>query len=273
MGSTAPFGSGPNDSSIGEEIHSIAQAVARMRATTERAGSTLYGKERGAAMLHPLPALGLDGLRVRLSFVDVGGAAMAVDLDVLSTLPSVTKASRLSATTAAEPWLGSVPTEQDGLRSVWPAAGQETSPSRGTTIPASFSKYSGGLIRLYGSRLVPSRLRAGSGLRCGVGEVADELRERVAGELEVGLDDSCVRAGLAVDRTGKPHHPASLRARGVGQVRLAVGADAEVVDDPQVRALDRLDQLAGPLDHAGGLKRFGELEVGMGTAAPGALDE
>ena len=162
------------------------------------------------------------------------------------------------------PWLGSVPTEHDGFRSSCPAAGQRTSPSRGTTIPASRSKYSRGLIRLYGSGLVAGV--AGPGRRpCGVGigQVADELPDRVGGQREVGLEDPRVRAGLAVHAAGEAHHPRALRARRVGDVRLAVRAGAEVVDQPQVRALDRLDQLAGRLDHARRRQWPVELPVGV----------
>ena len=45
------------------------------------------------------------------------------------------------------------------------------------------------------------------------------------------------------------------------------------MDDPQVRALDRLDQLARRLDHAGGRKRLRQPKVRMTTAGPSALQE
>jgi hypothetical protein len=58
-----------------------------------------------------------------------------------------------------------------------------------------------------------------------------------------------VRAGPAVHAAGEAHEPRALRARRVRDVRLAVRAGPQVVDQPQVRALDRLDQLTGRLDH------------------------
>ena len=105
-----------------------------------------------------------------------------------------------------------------------------------------------------------------------VGQVADELPDRVGGQREVGLEDPCVLAGLAVHAAGEAHDSRPLRARRVGDVRLAVRAGAEVVDQPQVRSLDRLDQLAGRLDHSGRRQWPVELPVGVGVAGA-ALDE
>ena len=117
-----------------------------------------------------------------------------------------------------------------------------------------------------------ARAGARGGHRRRVGQVADELPDRVGGQREVGLEDPRVRAGLAVDGAGEAHHPRALRARRVGDVRLAVRAGAEVMDQPQVRALDRLDQLAGRLDQHGRRQRPVELPVGV-RAAGAALDE
>ena len=159
-----------------------------------------------------------------------------------------------------------MPTEHEGLWSSCSGAGQDTSPSRGTRIPASFAKYSGGLIRLYGSWPWPERFARGTEAVRRIGEVADELRNRVGREREVGLDDPRVRAGLAIHRTGEPHHPRPVRARRVGDARPAVLADTEAVNDPQVGALDRLDQLAGRLDHVRGRERLREPKVGVAAA-------
>ena len=99
-----------------------------------------------------------------------------------------------------------------------------------------------------------------------VGEVTDELRYRVWREREVGLDDSGMRARLAIHRTGEAHDPRPVRARRVRDGRPAVLADAEAVDDPQVRALDRLDQLTGVAEHARGRERLREPEVRVAAA-------
>src|SRR5450755_2992487 len=50
-------------------------------------------------------------------------------------------------------------------------------------------------------------------------------------------------------------------------------ADAEAVDDPQVGALDRLDQLAGRLDHARGRQGLRQPKVRVAAAGPAALDQ
>ena len=70
-------------------------------------------------------------------------------------------------------------------------------------------------------RRVPRRVR----------KVADELPDRVAGQREVGLEDPCVLAGLAVDGAGEAHDARALRAGGVGHRRPAVRGDPEVMDD------------------------------------------
>ena len=77
----------------------------------------------------------------------------------------------------------------------------------------------------------------GSSCRAGwrrVGEVADELLDRVGGELEVGLEDPRVtgRSYRSPTRTGAS--PCCDPCMRVGDVRLA-GAivDAEVVDEPR----------------------------------------
>ena len=101
-----------------------------------------------------------------------------------------------------------------------------------------------------------------------VGQVADELLDRVGGQVEVGFEDPRAPAGLAVHRSGEPHHPAAVAAREVGDVRLAVAVDAEVVDQPQVRALDRLKGLAGLSIDPGGGERLVKTPVGMDAAAP-----
>ena len=106
----------------------------------------------------------------------------------------------------------------------------------------------------------------------GVGQVADEQADGVGGQREVGLEDPRVRAGLAVHAAGEPHHPRALPARRVGDVRLAVRSGPEVVDQPQVRPFDRLDQLAGRLDHHRRRQRPIELPVRVRVTGA-ALDQ
>ena len=60
-----------------------------------------------------------------------------------------------------QPCVASTPTLHDGCVSSCHGAGQRTSPPRGTVIPASRWKYSGGGIRLYGSRCAAERLARG----------------------------------------------------------------------------------------------------------------
>ena len=124
---------------------------------------------------------------------------------------------------------------------------------------------------------VRARARRACGRRAvraaGSGRSPTSCATGYGGSCEVGLDDPGVGAGLAVDRPGEPHHPRALRARRVGDVRLAVVADAEAVDDPQVGALDRLEQLAGRLDDARCRKRLGELPVRVHAARAARLDQ
>ena len=105
-----------------------------------------------------------------------------------------------------------------------------------------------------------------------IGQVADELPDRIGRQREVGLEDSRECAGLAVDRAGEPHHPRALGARRVGDVRLSLRVRSQVVDQAQVRALDRLNELAGRLDHHRRGQRQVELPVRV-RATGAALHE
>ena len=105
-----------------------------------------------------------------------------------------------------------------------------------------------------------------------VGEVADQLRDRVGGEREVGLQDPRVAAGLVVDRARQSHHPRAFGALAVTDGRFAVGR-AEPVDQPQVRALDPLDQLARALVELHGGQRPVKPPVGVYAAGAGAFHE
>ena len=78
---------------------------------------------------------------------------------------------------------------------------------------------------------------------------------------------------LAVDSAGEAHHSRALGARRVGDVRLAVGADTEAVDESQVGALDRLDQLAGRLHHPRRGQRLRDLPVRVRAARAARLHE
>jgi hypothetical protein len=74
-----------------------------------------------------------------------------------------------------------------------------------------------------------------------VGQAVDQGTDWVGRELEVGFEDPGGPAGLAVHRPAQPHQPAPVSACGVGDVRPAELIDAEALDDPLVRALDRAD--------------------------------
>jgi hypothetical protein len=119
---------------------------------------------------------------------------------------------------------------------------------------------------------VTARACSGVSPRDRVGQVADQLPGRVGGQREVCLEDSGVRARLAVHIAGEAHHPRALRARRVGDLRLAVGGGPEVVDQPQVCALDRLHQLAGRLDDERGRRWRLELPV-RARVTGAALDQ
>jgi hypothetical protein len=140
-------------------------------------------------------------------------------------------------------------------------------------MPASFSKYSGGLIRLYGSRLSPGRPDRRGPCGLGSGRLPTSCSTGVRRTLEVRLDDPGVSAGLAIDGAGKPHDSRAFRARRVGDVRLAVLADPKPVNDAQVRELDRFDQLAARPHHSRRRQRLRQLPVGVHAARASALDE
>ncbi len=127
-------------------------------------------------------------------------------------------------------------------------------------------------MRLYGSAFVVAAGGCAGEYIAGIGQVADELPDRVAGQREVGLEDPCVLAGLAVHAASEAHDSRPVRARRVGDVRLAVRAGAEVMNQTQVRPLDRLDQLTGRLDQHCRRQRPIELPVGVRVAGA-ALDE
>ena len=91
--------------------------------------------------------------------------------------------------------------------------------------------------------------------------------------MQVRVDDARVLAGLVVDGSGEPHHAGPLAALRVGDRRATVGADAEAVDDPQVRALDRLLQLARLEVDTGGRERVGELPVRVHAAGASGFDQ
>jgi hypothetical protein len=78
---------------------------------------------------------------------------------------------------------------------------------------------------------------------------------------------------FSVDGAGQPHHPRALGARRVGDVRLAVLADSEPVDDAQVGSLDRFDQLAGRLHRPSRGERLRQLPVGVHPARATRLDQ
>ena len=117
----------------------------------------------------------------------------------------------------------------------------------------------------------PPPHRRGRGRR--VGKVADQRPHGVGGQGEVGLEDPRERAGLEVHRPRQPRHPRAVLHGCVGDVGLAVGVGAEVVDEPQVRALDRLEQLAGVLHQVSGRQGLVELPVGVYAAGAAGLDE
>ena len=107
---------------------------------------------------------------------------------------------------------------------------------------------------------------------CGrVGQVADQGCDRIRRQLEVGLEDPGVATALTVDRPGKARHPAAVLALRVGDVRLA-GAivDAEVVDQPQVRAFDRLEH-PPVFERLRGWQRLIQEPVGVDPSAAGTL--
>ena len=85
----------------------------------------------------------------------------------------------------------------------WSGAGDEPV-ARGTTIPASFSKYSGRadpLVRIAALSLASA---SPDDRRGRVGEISHELLDGVSGKVEVGFQDAGVLAGLGVDRAGEP---------------------------------------------------------------------
>ena len=127
---------------------------------------------------------------------------------------------------STSPARGLVPTLQDGWRSRCPGAGQDTSPPRGTLIPARRWKYSGGAIRLYGSALPapPSRrpVRGPDAADGGSGRSPTSSSIAYGCEREVGLEHARPRAGLVVDRAGQAHHARALGAARVGDVGPAV---------------------------------------------------
>ena len=98
-------------------------------------------------------------------------------------------------------------------------------------MPARRSKYSGGLIRLYGSRGRPASARGAPprGGAAAVGQVADERVDRVGREREVGLEDRARDAPVLwltvparrITRERSAH-------RRVGDVGPAVRVGAEV---------------------------------------------
>ena len=126
-------------------------------------------------------------------------------------------------------------------------------------IPARRWKYSGGAIRLYGSSRPRRPRRSWRARRPRVGQVADQLLDPVAGQREVGLDDPRVLAALVVHGPGQAHHARALLARRVGDVGLAMLVDAEAVDQPQVRLLDRLGHFAD--------RRIRPASAGSGSAS------
>ena len=156
-----------------------------------------------------------------------------------------------------------------------PGRGSDTSPPRGTVMPASRRKYSGGAIRLYGSSPATARRTDGSARRAGAGSGRSPTSsvQRVGGQREVGLDDARVLAGLVVHGPGQAHHARALLAREVGDARLAVGVDAERVDQPQVGLLDRLDHFTGRRLELCRGQRLGELPVGVRAAGAAGLDQ
>ena len=95
------------------------------------------------------------------------------------TAPTPPGAAGSGVTAPSLSWLGSDRARRVPIDVARGGAGHE--PSRGTTIPPSFSKYSGGLIRLYGSLLLAGPPRSRFGGRDRVREISDELGDRVGG--------------------------------------------------------------------------------------------
>ena len=174
-----------------------------------------------------------------------------------------------------QPCSGSLPTLQDGCVSSWAGTGQRTRPPRATADPGQAGEVHGRRDPLERVRLGAGARTPGGGGQGGgrVGQVADERGERVGREREVGLDHARVSARLVVDRAGQAHHAGALAALRIGDVGAAVRVDAERVDQPVVRALDRLAGARAGSGLAHGGEWAVEPPVGVNAARAARLDE